>query len=101
MRSRQCGSSWNFSVPPYTGRCPSCVAQERGREPALDLLRHLEQRHVVAGAGRALDLELVAVEAVQVQQRPDEQHVDGHPNRTAPVGVAAEHPGVRFGRKIG
>ena len=44
--------------PPSIG-----VAQESARQPALDLLGHLEQRHVLAGTGRTLNLEFIAVEA--------------------------------------
>ena len=55
---------------------------------------------IVARAGRALDLEVVAVVEVELQQRPDDQRVDRHPDRPAPVGVAAEHAGVRLGRQV-
>ena len=76
------------------------VAKERGGKPALDLLCHLEQRHILAGTGRALDFEVVAIKRVQVQERPDDQHIDGHPDGTPPVGVAAEHSRIRFGRQV-
>ena len=39
------------------------VAQESARQPALNLFRHLEQRHVPAGTGRTLNLELIAEES--------------------------------------
>ena len=50
--------------------------------------------------GGAFDLEVVAVVQVEVQQRPDDQRVHRHPDRAAPVGVAAEHAGVRLGRQV-
>ena len=50
-------------------------------------------------AGRALDLERVAVEVVVALQRLDQQVVDREPDRPAPVGVAAEQAGVRLGRR--
>ncbi len=79
---------------------PIGIAQERARQAADDLLRHLEQRHGLPRTGRTLDLELVAVEAVQIHQRPDDQHIDRHPHRAAPVGVAAEHAAIRFGGQV-
>ena len=52
------------------------------------------ERHAAARAGRALDLEVVAVVVVELLQRLDQQVVDREPDRAAPVGVAAEQPGV-------
>ena len=76
------------------------VAQEDAREAPGDLLRDLEEGHPVPGAGRALDLEVVAVEAVEVQEAPDDQGVDRHPDRPAPVRVPPEHPGVGVAGKV-
>ena len=56
--------------------------------------------HCVARAGRALDLEVVAVVRVQVQQAAQDEVVDGEPHRPPPVRVAAEHPGVGLGRQV-
>ena len=53
-----------------------------------------------SGTGRAFDFELVAVKRVQVQERSDDKHVDGHPDGPTPVGIASEHPIVRFGRQV-
>jgi hypothetical protein len=52
--------------------------------------------HHPAGTGRAFNLEVVAVVEVEVQERPDKYGIDRHPDRTPPVGVAAEHVGVRL-----
>jgi len=48
----------------------------------------------------ALDLEVVAVELVEVQQRPDDQRVDRHLHRPAPLGVSPEHPRVQLLREV-
>ena len=79
---------------------PLVVAQEDARKPRRELLRHLEQVHHAARTGRAFDLECVAVVEVILRERADDQHVDRHPDRPAPVGVAAEHARVGLGRKI-
>ena len=36
----------------------------------------------------------------QNDQRPNDERIHRHPYRTAPVGVAAEHAGVRLGRQV-
>ncbi len=76
------------------------VEQEDAGHAIRQLLGDLVERHVLARAGRALDAELVAVERVHLNQRADDERVDRRPDRPAPVGVAAEHPGVGLGRKI-
>ena len=43
------------------------------------------------GAGRVLDLQVVAEEAVEAVERGHGEVVDREPHRPAPVGVAAEH----------
>jgi hypothetical protein len=55
------------------------------------------QRQLPAGPRRVLDHVVVAEEAVVALQRADHQVVEREPQRSAPVGVAAEHPGGRFG----
>ena len=79
---------------------PIGIAQEGARQSAGNLLRHLEQRHVPPRTGRTLYLEFIAVELIQVPQRPDDQRIDRHPHRPPPVGVAAEHAGIRFRRQV-
>ena len=66
------------------------VPQEDGDQTTRDLLSHLVQRHLVPGAGGALDGQRVAVVLVVLQQRPDDEDVGGEPDRTPPVRVAAE-----------
>ena len=41
---------------------------------------HLEERHPVAGAGRALDREVVAVEGVEIEESSNDERVDWHPD---------------------
>ena len=53
-----------------------------------------------SGAGGTFDCEVVAVVGVVLQQRADDERIDGHPDRAAPVRVAAEHAGVGFARHI-
>ena len=77
------------------------VSLEDGGEPARDLLGHLVQMHLPPGAGRTFDREFIAVIDVVLQQRPQDQPVHRHPDRPPPVGIAAEHPGVRFRRQVG
>ena len=98
-QSRQCGSSWNFRVPPKTGRSPPHRAG-RCRRAAGDLPRHLEQGHHPTRAGRAFHAEVVAMEGVVDQQGAHQHDVDRHPDRAAPVRIAAEHPGIGFRRKV-
>ena len=70
------------------------------RQPAADLLGDLVERHLTPGARRTLDREVVAVVRVVLEQRPDDQRVDRHPDRPAPVGVAAEHAAVGLRRQV-
>src|SRR5262249_19880255 len=82
------------------GPAAALVAQEDAGESVRDVLGDLEEIHHLAGTGRAFDLERVTVVQVEVQERSDEQGVDRHPDRSAPVGVAAEHAGVGLGREV-
>ena len=69
MQSRQWGSVWNFSVPPKTGRRPEASRVKVPDEPLGQLVRHLEEVHLLPRAGRALHLEVVAVVGGQPEQR--------------------------------
>src|SRR5437588_10284248 len=53
--------------------------------------------HKLPGAGRAFDFEIVAVVMMKLLERFDEQIIDRKPNRSAPIGIAAEDSGLRFG----
>src|SRR5215471_10677381 len=76
------------------------VPQKDADQPALDLLGDLIQIHLSARARGTFDREIIAVISVILQQAPDDQGVDGRPDRSAPVGVAAEHTGVGLGRQV-
>src|SRR5262245_47923192 len=69
------------------------VSQKDICESATDLLGYLIQRHVLSRSGGALDLKIVAVVSVVLQQCTDDQRIDRHPDRTAPIRVTAEHTG--------
>jgi hypothetical protein len=70
------------------------VAEESALQPIADFLCHFEQRQVLARTGRALDLKVIAKKSIQIQQGPDKQHINRHPDRTPPIGVPAEHTRV-------
>ena len=64
------------------------------------LVGDLLDRDEAARAGRALDLEVVAVVVMELLQRLDDQEVDREPDRPAPVRVAAEQPDVGLARLV-
>ncbi len=74
------------------------VPQENAGQPAADFLRNLVQVHLLSAARWTLDGKAIAVIAVILQQRTNEQRIDGHPNRSAPIRIAAEHAGVGLAR---
>src|SRR5688572_16714768 len=88
------------SSPAIDGPPAPLVLQEDIGEPAADLFGDLIQVHVPAGAGGTFHRELVAVVGVVLQERSDHQGVDRHPDRAAPIGVAAEHAGVGLSRQV-
>ena len=75
-------------------------AEEDRGEAVGEVLRDLEQRELLAGAGRVLDGEVGADVLVEPGQRPDHQVVHRHPDRAPPVGVAAVHGRGRLGRFV-
>ena len=76
------GLVWNVSIPPNTGRRPSSSLGERGREAARDLGGDLGQIQLAARAGRALDLQAVAVVPVELHQPAEDHRFIG--NHTGP-----------------
>ena len=82
-------------------RPPALLVLEKGvRQAARDLFGDLIQVHVPPGARGTLDGEIISIEGVIIHQGPNDQDVDRHPDRSAPVGVAAEHAGIGFRRQI-
>src|SRR5215471_14477418 len=65
-----------------------------------DVLADIKQVHEIVGTGGELDPERVAIIQIKIQKRPYDQNVDWEPNRTAPIGVSAEHWTIRFARQI-
>src|SRR5215469_8336781 len=76
------------------------IAQEDADQPVGNFTSDLEQVQQVARAGGALDLKFVTEIQVVLEQGADQQNIDRHPDRSAPVRVSAKHPGVRFRRKV-
>src|SRR6516165_964611 len=68
------------------------VTQKDPRQATGDLLRHLEQVHQPARPGRALDFEVVSVVGEVMHQGADDQRVDRHPDRPAPVELPPNIP---------
>ena len=76
--TRRRGSGRASAGRPGTSPCrrrpgggPLASRRKMAERRRADLLGHLEEGHPVPGAGRALDLEVVAVEAVEVQEPAD------------------------------
>src|SRR5262245_15105576 len=72
------------------------IAQEDAGQPVTDLFGDLPERHLLARPGGALDGERVAKVVVEGDQPADQQDVDRHPDRPAPVRVAPEESCARL-----
>src|SRR5579863_7011443 len=94
-------------LPPVTVGSEPRIGRHRGAYPARSgheerdeapgqLPCDLLQVHPPAAPGGELHEEGVAVEEVVALERLDEQVVDRHPYRAAPVGVPAEEPRARL-----
>ncbi len=79
---------------------PRLVVEENAGQSISDLAADLEEVHQVPRAGRTFDFERIAVIQIILQQGAHQQRVHRHPDRTTPIGVAAEHAGIRLRRKI-
>src|SRR5690349_17469579 len=66
------------------------VGQEEPSQAPRELVRNVFDGHESARTSGAFDLEVVAVIMVEFLQRFDDEKVHRHPDRPAPVGVAAE-----------
>ena len=76
------------------------VAQEDSRQSLGQPLRDLVERRPVPRSGRILHPEARPIVGVVVDERLDEERVDRHPDRAAPVRVSAEEATVRLGRQV-
>src|ERR1700751_2280290 len=50
--------------------------------------------------GGAFDFEIVAVELIEIQKTSNQENVYWHPNWPPPIGIPAEHSGIRLRRQI-
>src|SRR5206468_8517517 len=65
-----------------------------------NVLADIKQVHQIVGPGRELDPERVAIVQIKIQECTYDHNVDWEPNRTAPIGVPAEHWTIRFAGQI-
>src|SRR5262249_30654055 len=77
------------------------VPEKDPSEPTRDLFSHLEQGSLLPGTRGTFDGEIVAIVQMILKQRPNDQNVHGHPDRSPPVGIAAEHARVGLRRQVG
>src|SRR5262249_947827 len=61
---------------------------------------YLIEIHHPARTRRTLNPEVVAEVGVVLEKRSNDQRVDRHPDRPAPVRITAKHPGRCFGRHV-
>jgi hypothetical protein len=66
-----------------------CITREDGRQPVRELLGDLIEIHHLATACREFNFEVISVIYEIDEQGTNNHVVDGHPDRAAPVAVAA------------
>jgi len=76
------------------------VPEENAAETPGDLPAHLKQVHHLSGTRGTFYPEAVAIIKKIEKERPDDESIDRNSDGAPPVGVAAEHAAVRFGRQI-
>ena len=82
-------------------RSPSMrVAQKEAAQAQRQFTRDLSQAQVLPRVGWALHFEVIAVIPVELVEGFDDEIVDRHPNRPAPIGVSTEQIGCRFSGNI-
>src|SRR5687768_7284801 len=79
-----------FLLAPVYGPLPVLPFQEDAAEAPRDFLSDLIKVFLLAGPRRALDCKVISVIRVVLKQRSDDQCIDRHPDRSAPIGVAAK-----------
>ena len=87
-------------LSPVHGSPAVRVAEEDAREASRDLGGDVPERQLLAGAGRILRLEPMAVEVIELLQRLDQQEVHGEPDGATPVRIAAEQSRRGFARLV-
>lgn len=76
------------------------VGQKQRHEPPGEIIRDVSQAELFARARGVLHEQAISVVAVKGVERLDQQKVHREPHRTAPVGVAPEHPAVTLRRLV-
>src|SRR2546427_3294536 len=74
---------------------------EDPQETPGQFVGYLAERQQLPRAGRALNLEARPVIVVEASEALDQQVVDRHPDRPAPVRIATEESGVRLAGRVG
>src|SRR5262249_15917422 len=81
---------------PIDGTMSIRAAQKDSLQAVHELLAHLIEVHLLSGARWTLNLKAVAIIQIELQQGVDHEHLHRHPDRSAPVGIAAIHAVVRL-----
>src|SRR5205085_4786073 len=79
---------------------PVLILEENTRQPAGNFPGYLEEVHLIARTGGTFDLKAVSVVEVVTHQRPNQENIHRHPDRSAPIGVSAEQTCVGLRRYI-
>src|ERR1700693_611113 len=72
------------------------IRQKNTRQPRAKFVHDSLKIHHPTRTGRTFHLQPIAIEMVVPLQCLDQQIVDGEPNRSAPIRVAAEEVGAGF-----
>src|SRR5207249_7354539 len=82
------------------GTPPVSTAKKKLYEAATQLISDFVEREHNSRSSRAVDPQPITIELMEAAQVFDQQIVDRHPNRTAPIRVAAKQSAVGLSRKI-
>jgi hypothetical protein len=74
---------------------PFFILVKQFDEPAGQFIGHLYQVHSDTGTYRTFYLQLVTIKLAKAAYRLDDNIIDRHPHRAAPVGVAPKEIGGR------
>ncbi len=79
------GIALELMRPSVDGSPTLVTAREDPCESVGDLLAHFKEVHHLPGPRWTLNFEVVAVVKIEVQERPDDESVNRHPDRSPPV----------------
>src|ERR1043166_8400929 len=82
--------------PAVTWPAPAFVRQKQPAQSRVQFVRDLTQIFELAGPRRTFHPQAVAVKMVIPLERLDQQIINRHPDRAAPVGIAAKQARARF-----